>query len=106
RVELRATNASSGLKGSIKGIGLDQRLEHRFEESLKSRYALSSEMRTSFTSTVEVTVPAGKLTEVTVNWMQIWREYESEVRLENGQVLIIPYRIPVKLSCGYEINHI
>lgn len=105
RATTRGTKTSASLKAAIEGVGIDYKIERRFEERLSSRYSLLSETQTVSGSDIEVPVIAGKITQVTINWVQIWHEYECEVRLEDGRIMVVPYRIPVKLSPGYEITH-
>jgi len=95
RATTTGTTTSTSLQGPIgaKDI-LVRRVDHRFEETLKNRIALTSEKQQKSGKTIEVTVPAGRVVLVTLEWKQVWSEVECKVRIDGDEsrILLVPAR--------------
>ncbi|MFI1105168.1 hypothetical protein [Streptomyces melanogenes] len=94
------TTTAVGLKAPFGPGQITARSERRLEESLKERFALTSEKQQRSGKTIEATVPPGAVLLVTLEWKQVWNEIEYKVRLDAdaSRTLLIPARHAITVS--------
>jgi hypothetical protein len=90
----RSTAARAGLAVSLAGL----EIERAIEQSLRSSLSLSAEIE----QILEVMVPPGARLTVRLHRKQIWQEGDARVRLADGTVAEIPYRVAVEVMFDQE----
>jgi len=94
----RSTAARAGLAVSLAGL----EIERAIEQSLRSSLSLSAEIEQILEQTLEVMVPPGARLTVRLHRKQIWQEGDARVRLADGTVAEIPYRVAVEVMFDQE----
>jgi hypothetical protein len=94
----RSTAGKAGLAVSLARL----EIERAIEQSLRSSLSLAAEIEQILEQTLEVTVPPGARLTVRLHWKQIWQEGDVRVRLADGTVAEIPYRVAVEVTFDQE----
>ena len=97
--------ASSTLKGSVGGVQLGTQIQQRFQENLKSSLSLSSQQRELHRASIDLEVPLHKITLITIEWKQGWRDYECELRIDD-QIILVPYSVADNIVFDQVVDHL
>jgi hypothetical protein len=100
----RATERSSSAEAGLKAGQLTLSTRTDITESLCERRNIVDEQQQTLTTKLEVSVPPRSVTEVEIDWKQLWQVVECEVQLPGDVIVHLQYRVATTADFDYRLR--